>query len=127
MYLYRSVISKKLMDDEMKENDLKNEYSIDEYTDIMDAVEDFVFSNIQDLVYLRLNQTEYKTVQQNITRIKQVIAKKRFHASGSIENDKLLVKESLEKHIKGQFGVRESQDKPKAAKQLSNEELKLEQ
>jgi len=34
------------MDDEMKESDLKNEYSIDEYTETMDAVEDFVYSNI---------------------------------------------------------------------------------
>ena len=39
-----------------------NEYSIEEYAEIMDAVEDFVFSNIQELVYLRLNQTGYKTV-----------------------------------------------------------------
>lgn len=46
VYLYRSIISKQIMDDEMKESDLKNEYSIDEYTETMDAVEDFVYSNI---------------------------------------------------------------------------------
>ena len=46
VYLYRSIISKQIMDDEMKECDLKNEYSIDEYTETMDAVEDFVYSNI---------------------------------------------------------------------------------
>lgn len=61
VYLYRSVISKKISD-EMEGKENENEYCIDEYTDIMDAVEDFVYGNIQELVYLRLNQTEYKTV-----------------------------------------------------------------
>ena len=37
-----------------------NEYSIESYREVMEEVEDFVFSNIQDLVALRLNQTEYK-------------------------------------------------------------------
>lgn len=46
VYLYRSVLSKKLAEEMEGKDEDKNEYGIEEYAEIMDAVEDFVFSNI---------------------------------------------------------------------------------
>jgi hypothetical protein len=69
-------------------------------------------------VHLRLNQTEYKTVHQNITRVKQLASKKKFLASGSLEENKLQVRANLEKHIHGKF------DSPSVKKSM--EEVKTE-
>jgi len=56
VFLYRNLISKRFEEEET------NEYSIDLYQEVMEEVEDFVFSNIQDLVVLHLQQTDYKFV-----------------------------------------------------------------
>ena len=54
-------------------DDESNMYPIDQYSEIMEEVEDFVLYNIQDLVELRLNQTSYKQVSLKMSRhIKKV-------------------------------------------------------
>jgi hypothetical protein len=55
VYLYRSVLCKKFEDEEFT----PSEYLITDFIDIMDIIEDFVFSNIQILVEIRMNQGEY--------------------------------------------------------------------
>jgi len=39
-----------------------NYYSIDQFKEVCECVEEFVLQNIQDLVFLRINQTEFKDV-----------------------------------------------------------------
>ena len=73
-------------------------------------------------MHLRLNQTEYKTVHQNITRVKQLASKKKFFASGSHEENKLQVRANLEKHIQEKF----ERDTPTVSVKKSAEEVKTE-
>ena len=39
-----------------------NHYLIEKYRDMIDEVEEFVFTNIQDLVQLRQDQTDFKII-----------------------------------------------------------------
>ena len=55
VYLYKTILTK-------VQPDISNACRIEQFRDQLDQVEEFVLSNIQELVFLRLNQTEYKDV-----------------------------------------------------------------
>ena len=73
VYLYKSILTK------ICPENSPNACRIEQFKDVMDCVEEFVLSNIQELAFLRLNQTEYKDV---IKKMKAIDEKRKPGAKG---------------------------------------------
>jgi len=67
VYLYKSILTR-------VQPEIPNACRIEQFKDQIDQVEEFVLANIQELVFLRMNQTEYKDV---IKKMKAMDSKKK--------------------------------------------------
>jgi hypothetical protein len=67
VYLYKSILAR-------VQPEIPNACRIEQFKDQIDQVEEFVLANIQELVFLRMNQTEYKDV---IKKMKAMDSKKK--------------------------------------------------
>lgn len=64
-YLYKRLFARKM------EEGQDNHHQIEDYREVMDDVEDFVFTQIHELVCLRQSQTDFRNVASKMAKYKQ--------------------------------------------------------
>ena len=56
IYMYRNIITKSIKDEQ---DYATKSFTIQEYPEVIDDIQDFVFTNIQELVEVSLKQTDF--------------------------------------------------------------------